>query len=272
MKKKWICTCLSVVLLFSSLGSVAFASNNNSVSEATINFTNDVIVEGIKIGTVEVTTTTSGYDTEDGGEFTVNLSKDYTLYPEYIEEYGSVFFDYSKQSEMTIVNHSDLYIDGVKKDLSAFDKASPAPNYVGLFAADNAGIPAICHYYSNSARTSYSFQAYESMNYNWFGDGNGHGEPEGKHVSRTGISPSNQHFSSARNDVILFEDGYDAYRAAYLTVLSTLTAELYLSAWFGGAGLVAIGVITSVEAAGVVYLFNEAVSDAERAYDSITYL
>ncbi|MBH5320382.1 hypothetical protein I6N90_21550 [Paenibacillus sp. GSMTC-2017] len=283
MKKKFVSACLSLVLLLSSFGSVVHASEKKVEDETTVNFTSDIIVESVKIGSVEVTTVSSAIETKDGSQTTINQTKDYTIYPEYIAEYGSVFTDSFDQSEIIFSNNNqDVYIDGIKEDVSAFDEnvaiapqnVAPANNYMlrSTGGSDRGGISSICHYYSTTARTSYAFGCYESMNYNWVGKGWGSGEPTGKNISKIGILNTNSDFQTARNDVIRFESDYNSYQTTLATVILAVVGEAVILPWFGPGGLVALGILSASETALVVYQFSEAEKALKRAYSSITFL
>jgi hypothetical protein len=271
MKVRFLLSFLAVVVMLSSIASVSFAQETPKLTKETRSYTNNVVVgKDTLIGNVTITTDSSAVTTKDGIQVTVNITKDYTILPAYQEEYGTIYKDSTDQSVVLISNENELYVNGKKWDVAAFEKA--INRSATMLSGDTGGYPAVCHYYSNEAWTSYTFNCYESMNYNWFGEGNGHGEPEGAHISKTGVTPTNTWFAPARNDVDIFDNAYQNYRTAYAAVMFEALGGLVASIWFGGGGLIATGIITAVTAGGVVALFDQAVEAAEDAYETVIKL
>lgn len=268
--KRLFSSFVALVIIISSMGSVAFAEETVSpeVVKETSSFTNNVVVGEFKeiIGSVTVTTDSTAVTKPKGTEVTVDINYDYTILPAYQEEYGTIYKDSTDQTVVLFANDNELFINGEKKDIDTIQKGLSAR------AGDTGGYAAICHYYSNDAWTSYTFKAYESMNYNWIGEGNGHGEPEGNHVAKYGVTTSNSFFNRARQDVDNFGNAYSNYRAAYATALVGAGGSSLTMPWLGPAGLVSLGILSAVAAGGVIAMFNTAVTAEENAYASITHL
>jgi hypothetical protein len=144
----------------------AKSTSNQKADEATMRFTNNVTIdENTVIGIVEITTVSKSVPTNKGIETTVNIYKDYTLYPNYQDEYGKVYKNRNDQAVVLVTNNNDLYINGKKKDYKKIEKALTSD--VSAAVADTGGLPSICHYYLTADRTSYTFQCYESMKLVW---------------------------------------------------------------------------------------------------------
>ncbi|MEK3712482.1 MULTISPECIES: hypothetical protein [unclassified Paenibacillus] len=268
--KRLISSFVALVIIISSMGSVALAEEivTPEVVKETSSFTNNVVVGDSKeiIGSVTVTTDSTGVTKTNGTEVTVDINYDYTILPAYQEEYGTMYNDSTDQTVVLFANNNELFINGEKKDIDAVQKGLSAR------AGDTGGFAAVCHYYSNDAWTSYTFRAYESMNYNWVGEGNGHGEPEGNHIAKYGVTSTNGFFNRARQDVDNFGNAYSNYRASYATALVGLTGSSLTAPWLGPPGLVSLGILSAVTAGGVIAMFNTAVTAEENAYASITRL
>lgn len=273
MKTKIINSVLVLLVFICGFSSMSYANPNQKVDEATIRVTNNVTIDGNTIiGTVEITTNSISFSSIKGIETKVIIHRDYTIFPDYQEEYAELFKDRTDQSVVLISNNNDIYVDGEMKNYKEMGKTITEDGLFAPAVADTGGLPAICHYYSTTDRTSYAFRCYESMNYNWVGEGNGHGEPEGGHVSKIGITPSNTWFASARNDVNLFENAYSDYRTLYAATLAEAAIYATLLTWLGPVGIVSAGLVTSASAGAVIALFNQAVAAEEKAYNTILLL
>ncbi|MCR8845045.1 hypothetical protein NQ117_15285 [Paenibacillus sp. SC116] len=265
---------LSLAIVLTGTIPATNASEKQPTSEVRTT-TNDIYTkEGKLLGNVVKTHSVQVIEDNNGTHTTVTTFEDFTLLPEYAEDinYTSVFKDEERVTEIEFDNtNKTITVDGEELDVDKM--ASPITNRIQA-RSDTGGIPALCHYYSNSAMTSYSFACYQSMNYNWVGNGNGHGEPEGKNIQKTGIKPSNQWFAVAKNSIDLFDNSYSDYRRAYAFTL----AEAAAIGWTGviwawsPAGWVAAGGPLAVSAGIVISDFKGAVDDLEKAYTYVNKL
>ncbi|MEK3900239.1 hypothetical protein [Paenibacillus sp. FSL R7-0179] len=265
--------------ILASLGlslAIAFVGVNPSVYAAETKPTTEVITEtsdiyskeGDLIGSVAKTHTVKIIEATEGLTTTVTTTRDFTLLPEYenVESYKTIFQDDSTTSEIfydnlnhkILVNDEELNIG----DLNAVTNPLITP------LQDTGGITWLSHYYSTNDLSSYVFTGYQSMNYNWIGNNNSHGEPEGAHVYKSGIKPSNTWFPTTKNAVDLFSHSYADFRQAQYVMY----AEAVASGWTGaillwtGWGWVAAGAPVAVLAGITINSFNTAKNDMQKAY------
>jgi len=265
---------LSLAIVLLGANTSVYASEK-PVSEV-IKDTSDIYTkEGELLGTVSKTHNVTVNEKAEGTRTTVITFSDYTLLPEYADDinYTSVFKDETITTDIYFDNtNKKIIVDGEDLDVNALVSASDNIQKIQPLN-DTGGIPAICHYYSNSALSSYSFGCYESMNYNWIGNGNGQGEPEGRNIQKVGIKSSSQ-FAVAKNGVDLFDNGYASFRQAYaVTLAAAATAGWSGIIWAWSPVGWIVGASPVAASAGVtISNFNSAKSQLGKAFMYINVL
>lgn len=228
--------------------------------------------EGELIGSVVKTHDVEVIESDNGTHTIVTTFKDYTLLPQYDHDvnYTSVFKDETTTTEIFYDNiNQEILVNGDTFSVNELSDLTIRP-----LSEDTGGIPALCHYYSTNNMSLYTFKSYESMNYNWVGEGNGHGEPEGSHVSRELVPVSNIWFAVAKNGVDLFDSSYSDFRSSYAQLLVEAAAIGWLGAIFvwTPAGWIAGAAPLAVTAGVTIANFNSAKSDLNKAYNYIVKL
>ncbi|MEK4003779.1 hypothetical protein [Paenibacillus sp. FSL H3-0333] len=271
--------------VFASLGlslAIAFVGINPSVYAAEAKPTTEVLTEasdiyskeGYIIGSVVKTHEVNVVEANEGTTTTVTTTRDFTLLPEYenIESYTTVFQDDINTSEIFFDNlNQKILVNDEELNIKEFNSAA---DQVIMPMNDTGGLPWLCHYYSTNNLQSYAIASYESMNYNWIGDNNSHGEPQGAHVFKSGISRTQPGFVMAKNAVDLFDHSYASFRQAQYLMLAEAGSSGFAGAIFlwSPAGWILAGGGMAVLAGVTINNFNTAKKDMQKAYTYITQI
>jgi hypothetical protein len=276
LKKMKILASLGLSLAIAFVGAIpsAYAAETEPTTDVS-STTNDIYSkEGYLIGSVVKTHEVKIVEATEGTTTTVTTTRDFTLLPEFenLESYTTVFQDDTTTSEIyfdnlnrkILVNDEELNVDELNSNVGS---AIMPMN-------DTGGISWLCHYYSTNDLSAYVLTSYQSMNYNWIGDNNSHGEPEGAHVYKSGISPNHPRFATAKNGVDLFSHSYGDFRTAQYAMLAEAASSGFAGAiflWTPGGWIIAGGAL-GVLAGITINEFNTAKTDMKKAYTYINQL
>ncbi|WP_338553084.1 hypothetical protein [Paenibacillus sp. KS-LC4] len=259
LSKKFISFLLIMTLVFSNAVSVVFAENSNIhvISDETEFKT----IEGEILGSVTTVTTIERSEGSQGVKNVITESKKFNLNPEYEnnKNYTEIFTDTLTVNTIFATYDYKVYVNG-----ELMNDKEPS---MGLRAIDKAGIPSVCHYYSNNSMTSYTFACYESMNYNWVGD-HAKPDPEGSNIQKQATA-SNQWFATAKNGVDLFAMQFSTFDTALMSLWIEVGGTIAALSWSTIGAIIVGGGVAALLAGNVVNQWSSAKSYLGNAYSYI---
>lgn len=246
-------------LIFSNVVSVVFAENANI--HVITNTSELKTVEGVILGNVTTVTTIERSEGSQGVKNIITESKKYNLFSEYKNNinYTGIFSDTLTVNTIFATYDYKVYING-----ELMNDKEPSMGRMGI---DKAGIPSVCHYYSNSTMTSYTFACYESMNYNWVGD-HAKPDPEGNNLQKQATS-SNAWFSTAKNGVDLFAMQFSTFDTALMSLWIEVGGTIAALSWSTIGAIIVGGGVAALLAGNVVNQWSSAKSYLGKAYSYI---
>ncbi|MGE6229923.1 hypothetical protein [Paenibacillus chitinolyticus] len=262
-------TLIASVLVFTMIGSTALSAaspaEEKPINEQQFSKVNDVVFQGQKIGTQEVSITYNRDVSSEGTTVNLHTETTYNFEPSTSEEVRELFKNTSKDDVIQENKNKEYFLNGeqITNETSSLIQNTPVGSQsvpAPFSSQDSGGKPSLCHYYGDYS--VYSYACYSGMNLD--------STANGSHVQKNSVPFSNAYTNRAQQTIDVFGADWMNLQAAQLafvtaTGVAILGIATILAFIAGGVGAVSAAVV-------VLTTFNTCNSDLEKAYGYISQM